>query len=142
MARTKKTGSVVGTLSKRAARLRSDATKTFGRLRKRGEKAVEDGLEVALDAIPVPARRAVRGASGTLRRLTADLERRRSRVLKAVEKRSEEILGRIEKGALGAVKPVMDRLDVASKSDLERLSRRIAKLESRGSRKVKHAAAA
>jgi hypothetical protein len=144
MVRRRKTGSVIGKLSKRAARLRSDASKTLVRLRKRSEKAVGDGWEAALEALPVPARRAVRDARGTLRRLTADLDRRRARALKVMEKRGEDLMERFEKGAVEAVKPVIHRLDVASKSDLERLSRRIAKLEGRahGARKVKHAAAA
>lgn len=145
MARARKPRSVLGTLSKRAARLRSDASKTLVRLRKRGEKAVESGWEAALDSVPPPARRAVRDARGTLRRLTAELERRRARALKIVEKRGENLVEQFEKRAADVMKPVVHRLNVASKSDIERLSRRIAKLERRRERVVRragHAAAA
>jgi hypothetical protein len=136
---------VAGAVSQRAARLRSQASKTLSRLRKRGEKVVGQGWDAALEALPGNARRAMREAAGALRRLTTDLDRRRARALKAVEKRSEELVERVEKGALQAVQPVIHRLDVASKKDVERLSRRVAMLERRvhrPERKTKHAAAA
>jgi hypothetical protein len=57
-------------------------------------------------------------------------------------KQGKELAGRIEKGAVEVVKPIVHRLDVASRSDIERLNKRVAMLERHLGRKLKHAAAA
>ena len=47
----------------------------------------------------------------------------------------------MEKRAAKAVKPVVDRLDVATRSDVERLSKRLTQIERRLKQEVKRAAA-
>lgn len=66
-----------------------------------------------------------------VQRTARDLEKARDRALKDTRSRFESVLSGLEKTAAGVMKPIVDRLDIASKSDVDRLRRRIADLEKR-----------
>jgi polyhydroxyalkanoate synthesis regulator phasin len=48
----------------------------------------------------------------------------------------------VEEQAAAVVKPIVARLDVASRADIDRLSKRVSQLEKRVGAKAKHAVAA
>ncbi len=72
-------------------------------------------------------------------RATKDLEKASERAVKQARTRVEEfvedLIDGVEKTAVSAVKPIVDRLDLASKSDIDRLRKRITDLEKRVSTK-------
>jgi hypothetical protein len=170
MARTKKT-TVIGDVTRRVERAQTQATKVFGRARTRAEKVLEQGWKATLEALPTPARKAVKETTARIEKVATDLEKRRAEAFKLATRQRKDLLGRfekerktlvgrlakqrkeltsqgidlagrIEKGAVAVVKPLVRRLDVASRSDIERLNKRVAMLERRLGRKVRHAAAA
>lgn len=66
-----------------------------------------------------------------VQRTTRDLEKARDRALKDARARFESLVDGVEKTAADVMKPFVVRLDIASKSDVDRLRRRIADLEKR-----------
>jgi hypothetical protein len=141
--RAKKEATVLEDLTHRAEQARTQANKRFRQVRRRMEKAFENGWQALLERLPTRTRRTVRDAEKRVRKTTADLDRRRARALKTVEKRGRDLLERVESGAIEVVKPLARRLDFASKSDVERLSHRISRLERRAERgRGRHVAAA
>jgi DNA anti-recombination protein RmuC len=58
-----------------------------------------------------------------------DLDKRRKRVVKAVVKQRDEILDTVEARTAGVVRPLVQRLDIASHRELEKLQRRLAQVE-------------
>jgi hypothetical protein len=141
--RAKKGVTALEGLTDRAEKVRIQANKRFRRVRRRTEKALEDGWEALLKRLPTRTRRTMRDAEKRLRKATAELDRRRARAVKTAEKRGRDLLDRVESEAIEAVKPLAKRLDFASKSDVERLSHRVSRLERRVERgRGRHVAAA
>jgi hypothetical protein len=114
------------TVEQAAARVEKAAT----RLETRGQKALKVAEKRRKEMV------------GRVEKAATTLEKRGQRALRAVEKQRKELVGRVEKGAVEAMKPLVHRLDVASKHDVDRLSRRIAQLERRLARAPKRAVAA
>lgn len=121
MARTtKRRVPLVAELPKRMERVRARAGRTFRR-----------ALKNALEALPMRTRRAVRDLTRRVEKTTAELDRRRKKAFKTVETRGRRLAGEIGERATAAGKTVVERLDIASRHDLERLNRRVAQLERR-----------
>lgn len=106
--------------------------------RARVEKIVGSAWKQALDSLPPRPRKAVKEAAARLERATADFRRRGDRAFKEVagslkeaRLRRKNLVATLEKRAIAAVKPLVARLDVASRADVDRLSRRITQLERR-----------
>lgn len=112
-------------LPKRAERLRSQA-----------EKAVERSWDRALEVLPASQKKAVKELPKRVEKLARDLERRRDQTLKRVEARRKRLVSDFENRAFNTLKPFVQRLDVATRSDVERLSRRIGQLERKLQRRV------
>ena len=75
------------------------------------------------------------------------LERRGNRAVKAagksvaaVQVSLEKSVSRLERRAIAALRPMVRRLDIATHSDIEKLSKRVAQLERRLARRTKLAA--
>lgn len=81
--------------------------------------------------LPAAPRKRLAEIEARVERATRDLEKAGERAVKQARTRVESLLGGFERTALGAVKPLVSRLDVASKSDVDRLRKRIAELEKR-----------
>jgi polyhydroxyalkanoate synthesis regulator phasin len=84
----------------------------------------------------------VKTAAARVEKRATDLQKRGEWTLKNARKQGENLVSRVETRAVEAMKPIVRRLDIASHNDIERLSRRVAQLERRFSRKPKHAVAA
>jgi hypothetical protein len=136
--------------------VRRDLPKQLRQARTRTEKLVNRTWKQALDLLPTGPRKRVKTAVARVDKAAANLQRRvdkaatnlqkrSERALKNARKRSENLVDRVETRAVEVAKPIVKRLDIASRHDVERLSRRVAQLERRVSRKPKtrqHAAAA
>jgi hypothetical protein len=81
--------------------------------------------------LPEGPRKQLAEFEARVERATRDIGKARDRAVKQARSRVEALVDGVEKTALGVVKPVVHRLDLASRADVERLRRRIADLEKR-----------
>lgn len=138
--------------------------KRVDKARTRAEKIIGSALKQAVEALPSQPRKALKDATAQFEKVTAAVQKRQARALKdvtaqigqvasAVQKRQARVLkevtarrdrlvATVEKQAVAVVKPIVARLDVASRADVNRLSKRVAQLEKRVSGRSKQAAAA
>jgi hypothetical protein len=132
----KRNGSTIETLVTR------DLPKQLRQARARTEKLVNKTWKQALELLPAGPRKRVKTAAARVEKRATDLQKRGERVLKNARRQGENLVSRVETRAVEAMKPIVRRLDIASRNDIERLSRRVAQLERRFSRKPKQAVAA
>jgi polyhydroxyalkanoate synthesis regulator phasin len=132
----KRNGSTIETLVTR------DLPKQLRQARARTEKLVNKTWKQALELLPAGPRKRVKTAAARVEKRATDLQKRGEWTLKNARKQGENLVSRVETRAVEAMKPIVRRLDIASRNDIERLSRRVAQLERRFSRKPKHAVAA
>ena len=117
-------------MAKRASLL-GELPKRVQKVRARAEKVFESAWKQALEVMPVSSRKTVKDVTAKIERRAADFQRRGERALKEISARRDRFVATVEKRAVEVVKPLVVRLDVASRSDVERLSRRIGQLERR-----------
>src|SRR5512139_2372239 len=107
--------------------LQPDADKLLKQTRKRTRTLIRRDGEEALDRV-----------LGQARRLRKDLEKRAQRASKDLETRAEKFRSALEKEVGRRLSSVLHRLELPSRSEIQRLSRRVGDLE----KKVRARAAA
>lgn len=130
---------------KRLKLARTRTEKQLRQARTQTEKLATKTWKQALDLLPNGPRKRVKSTVANVEKTAANLQKRGERALQNARKQGENLVSRIETAAVEAVKPIVSRLDIASRNDVERLTRRVAQIERRFSRKskqTKHAAAA
>jgi len=95
------------------------------------EKRVREGWAQAIDLLPPAPRKTVKRLTADVDRLRHDLRKRGDKTLADVRKRAEHLTADVEKRIKGVVAPLTTRMDVASRTDVERLRKRIEHLERR-----------
>ena len=88
-------------------------------------------LVSTLEALPTRTQKAVKNLTRQVEKQAADLERLRKRAIKTAETRRKRIASDIEARATKAGQTVVQSLNLASRSDVDLLSRRLAQLERR-----------
>ena len=91
--------------------------------------------------LPELPRKQLTQLQARVERATKDFEKARDRAVKQARTRVESFLGDVEKTAAEVVRPLVSRLDIATKSDIDRLRKRVAELEKRSSKHGESAAA-
>jgi hypothetical protein len=124
-------------LPRQLRQVRTQTEKQLRQARTRTEKLATKTWKQALDLLPTGPRKRVKSTVANVEKTAADLQKRSERALKNARKQGEKLVNRIESAAVEAVKPIVSRLDIASRNDVERLSRRVAQIERRFSRKPK-----
>ncbi len=121
---------------KKAATSKSDAGQVLSRLRtnmKRLQREAEGLLgrtrKQATQLISRDQRRALDRLLSQAKKLRTDLEERAERASKDVESRAERLVATIEKEMAKRLAPLLKRLDLPSRKEVEALSRRISQLE-------------
>jgi poly(hydroxyalkanoate) granule associated protein phasin len=109
---------VVTRLQSNMKRLQREAEGLLGRTRKQATQLISRDQRRALDRIFSRARK-----------LRTDLEKRAERASRAVESRAERFLSSLEKETARRLAPLVERLDLPSRREIEALSRRIGHLE-------------
>jgi len=110
------------------------------RLQKDAETLLRRTQKQASSLISKDQRRAVDRLLTQATRLRDDLERRAERATKDLESRTERFLSTIEKEAGKRLGPLLRRLDLPSRQELQTLGRRVTQLERRLSEKKSTAA--
>ena len=118
---------------------RTRTEKQLRQARAQTEKLANKTWKQALDLLPTGPRKRVKSTVANVEKTAATLQKRGERALKNARKQGENLVSRIETAAVDAVKPIVSRLDIASRSDVESLSRRLTQIERRFSRKPKQA---
>lgn len=95
------------------------------------EKAARRMWNEAVDLLPAAPRKAMRRFTHEFERTTTGLRRRVERARVDVEKRAERLVKAATQRAEKALTPMVHRLDVASRSDVDRLRKRVTALERR-----------
>jgi hypothetical protein len=116
--------------------------KRVQKARVRAEKLIGSALKQAVEALPSRPKKAFKDVTAQIEKATTDLQKRQTRALKEVTARGERLVATVEKRAVAVVKPLVARLDVASRSDVERLSKRVSLLERRVGPKARQSVAA
>lgn len=115
-----RTSRVLSRLQDNMKRLQRDAEALLSRTRKQATSLITRDQKRALDRLFSQAQR-----------LRTDLEKRAQRASKDVESRAERFLSTLEKEAAKRLGPLLRRLDVPSRQEVQGLSRRIGQLERR-----------
>lgn len=111
---------ILSRLQSNMKRLQRDAEGLLGRTRKQATQLISRDQRRALDRLFSQAKK-----------LRTDLEKRAQRASKEVETRAERFLSTLEKETAKRVAPLLKRLDLPSRKEIEALSRRIGQLEKR-----------
>jgi polyhydroxyalkanoate synthesis regulator phasin len=101
------------------------------KFRTRVEKEVNKRFDRAIEMLPVQQRRAVKRFTADVERFGTRLQKRGDKLVATVRKRYEEATHDLEKRVEHAVKPWTHRLDLATRTDVERLRKRVEHLERR-----------
>ena len=107
-------------MPKRLSKLGETASK---RIRKQWNETVE--------MLPPVPRKALKRWTANVDRARDDLRKSGDRVVADVRKRAERLADEAQKRLEGTIGPLMNRLDVASRKDMDRLQRRLHELERR-----------
>jgi len=124
---TKDSSNALSALQERMSRLQKDAE---GLLRKTQKQAAS--------LITKDQRRALDRLLGQATRLRDDLEKRAERAAKDLEARAERVRMTLEKEVSKRIDPLLRRLDLPTRKEIQALARRVAQLERSvgGSRKA------
>jgi polyhydroxyalkanoate synthesis regulator phasin len=101
-------------------RLQRDAEQLLNRTRKQATNLISRDQKKALNALLTQA--------GKVR---ADFEKRAQQAQKQVEAQADKLLGRVEKQLADRLRPLLRRLNLPTKSEVQALQKRIAELEAR-----------
>ncbi len=118
VARKAEASQILSRLQSNMKRLQRDAQGLLGRTRKQATQLISRDQRRALDRILSRAKK-----------LRTDLEKRAERASRTVESRAERLLSTLEKETAKRLAPIVKRLDLPSRREVEALSRRIGHLE-------------
>ncbi|MBI1815066.1 MAG: hypothetical protein HYR72_08820 [Deltaproteobacteria bacterium] len=95
------------------------------------EKAARRAWDQAVELLPAAPRKAMRNFTHEFERAANDLRKRVDRTRAEVEKRGEQLVATATERAEKALNPMVRRLDVASRTEVDKLRKRVAQLERR-----------
>ena len=119
------------TTAKKAASWKTALPKRVSEFQRQVEKEVRKNWERATDMLPPVPRKAVKRMTANVDRARVDLVKRSDKLLAETRKRAERIGTGVRKRFEDVVMPVANRLDLASRADVERLRKRLHELERR-----------
>jgi inorganic triphosphatase YgiF len=114
------TSQVLARLQSNMKNLQRDAEALLSRTRKKAEQLISRDQKRAVERLLDQAKR-----------LRVDFEKRARQASKQVESRAQRLVTTAEKEASKRLEPLLKRLDLPTRAELQGLSRRIAQLEKR-----------
>jgi hypothetical protein len=118
VARKAEASQILPRLQRNMKRLQREAEGLLGRTRKQATQLISRDQRRALDRILSRAKK-----------LRVDLEKRAERASRTVESRAERLLSTLERETAKRLAPIVKRLDLPSRKEIQALSRRIGHLE-------------
>jgi polyhydroxyalkanoate synthesis regulator phasin len=101
------------------------------RLQKEGERLLGRVRKEAARLVSKDQRKVIEGLLAHARRLRIDIQKRAEKAIREVETRAEKAYRQFESQAEKRIEPIVRRFDFASRSDVQRIEKRIAALEKR-----------
>ncbi|MFQ5666165.1 MAG: phasin family protein [Candidatus Binatia bacterium] len=95
------------------------------------ERRMRKRFSEATNLLPPAPRKALERWTANLDRTRRDLRKRTDRLVTDARTRAERVGGEVQDRIGDAVKPLTSRLDVASRSEVDRLRKRVHELERR-----------
>jgi polyhydroxyalkanoate synthesis regulator phasin len=119
------------TARKKAETWRTALPKRMNKLQKTVEKRVQKGWEQVTEMLPPAQRKAVKRLTARVEHARNDMRKRGDKALARARKQAENLTADVEKRIKGVVTPLTERMDVATRGDVERLRKRLEHLERR-----------
>jgi len=94
-----------------------------------GERLFTRGLEEATKLIGKDQRKALDGFLSRAKATGKDIEKRTEKALKRLKSRTEKLLSQLDSQAKKGVEPIVRRLSLPTKYEVERLAKRLSSLE-------------
>ena len=113
----------------RAISVFDEFPKQVEKARLQAEKLAQRTWKQALELLPARPRKAVKDATARFEKVSVDFQKRSEKAMKQMNDRGKRLVSTFEQNAVRAVKPIVSRLDVASRTDVDKLSKRITQLE-------------
>jgi BMFP domain-containing protein YqiC len=105
--------------------------KRLSELGETARKRIRKQWNETIEMLPPVPRKALKRLTANVDRARHDLRKSGDRVVADVRKRAERLTDETQKRLETTIGPLMNRLDVASRKDMERLQRRLHELERR-----------
>jgi BMFP domain-containing protein YqiC len=105
--------------------------KRLSELQRTAQKRIRKQWESTVDMLPPVPRKALKRLTANVDRAGQDLRKSGERVVADARKRAQRLTGGVQKRLESTIEPLITRLDVASRKDIERLQRRLHDLERR-----------
>ncbi len=100
-------------------------------LRRTAQRQMRKQWDEAVDMLPPVPRKALKRLTANVDRARADLRKSGDRMVADARKRAGRLADEVQKRLENTIEPLMTRLDVASRKDIDRLQRRLHELERR-----------
>lgn len=117
--------------SKKAESWRDALPRRLTELRRTVQKRAQKGLNEVAGLLPPAPRKAVKRLTADVERAQKDLRKGAEKAITQVRKRAEELTGKVQERIEDVVTPLVRRLDVASRADVNQLNKRVRELERR-----------
>jgi BMFP domain-containing protein YqiC len=105
--------------------------KRLSELRRTTQKRIRKQWEQTMDMLPPAPRKALKRLTANVDRARNDLRKSGDRVVADARKRAGRLADGVQKRLESTIEPLISRLDVASRKDIDRLQRRLHELERR-----------
>jgi BMFP domain-containing protein YqiC len=105
--------------------------KRLSELQRTVEKQLRENLDRATELLPPAPRKAVKRLTANADRMRQDLLKRGDKLVTEARKRAERVSADVQKRFEDVVAPLTNRLDVASRTEVERLRKRLHEVERR-----------
>ncbi|MGD0946779.1 MAG: phasin family protein [Candidatus Binatia bacterium] len=105
--------------------------KRLSELQRTAQKHIRKQWQETVDMLPPVPRKALKRLTANVDRARRDLRKSGERVVADARKRAQRLTGDVQKRLESTIEPLITRLDVASRKDIERLQRRLHDLERR-----------
>jgi len=113
-----------------AGRLQQVQT-TLKRVQTEGERVVDRLRKDATDLLSKDRKRAVQDLLSQAQKLRSDLQKRAERAVRDIEERGQKIVTALEKQADKSIEPIVRRLNMATREELDKLKKKVALIEKR-----------
>ena len=117
--------------AKKPENWRKALPRRINELQRRVEKRVRQGWDEAIELLPPAPRKAAQRLTANVERARHDLRKQADQLVADARKRAERLSGEVQKRVEDVVAPLTSRLDVASRTEVERLRKRVHELERR-----------
>ena len=98
-------------------------------LQEEGQKLAARVRKEATNLLPKEQRKALQSLVTQAQAIRTDIQKRSQKAIKALESRAEELVEKIEEQARKGIDPILQRLSLASRDEIDLITKRLVALE-------------